>query len=168
MGYFLSSIHNNAALSDSQKFSYLKLSMHADLSKINQSIPINEANYAIAWNLLRDRFTTKRDKIFAHLNCFMSIPLIQIENSSSVLKLEDSVTEGIMSLEVLEQKTERFSEITFAYSLIHNLDYSYKLWWERKYKADELPKVEQLISFLTMFAPYKLLNTASQKIYKQK
>lgn len=56
---FLSSIDTNAALSASQKLSYLKLSLHADLLRIIQSIPITDANYVIEWNLLQDRFSNK-------------------------------------------------------------------------------------------------------------
>lgn len=118
---FLSSFHNNSALSASQNLFYLKLSLHSDLLRIIQSIHITDANYAIAWNLLEDRYSNQRDQVFVHLKHFMSFPSIQIENPSSILKLVDNVTECFRSLEVLDQKILGFLETAFAHILIQKL-----------------------------------------------
>ena len=122
---FPSSIHNNSALSASQKLSYLKPSLQAEPLRIIQSIPISDSYYDIAWNLLEDRFSNKKDQVYAHLKCFMPFPDIHAENSASDLKLIDNET--IRSLEILDQKIEEFSDTIFAYSLIQKLDSSCKI-----------------------------------------
>lgn len=170
---FRSSIHNNSALSASQKLSYLKLSLLAEPLKIIQSIPISDANYDIAWNLLEDRFSNKKDQVYAHLKRFISFPSIQPENSVSILKLVDNVNECIRSLEILDQKIEGFSDTILAYILIQKLDSSCKIWWERESKKDELPKIQDLISFLknharTLQASKPDTNIVNQKKYQHK
>ncbi|KFM77970.1 hypothetical protein X975_07621, partial [Stegodyphus mimosarum] len=42
---FVASIHNNNKLSESQKLSYLKVSLHGEASRIVQSIPLCDSNY---------------------------------------------------------------------------------------------------------------------------
>ena len=73
---FRSSIHKNSALSASQKLSYLKPSLQAEPLRIIQSIPISDANYDIAWSLLKDRFSNKKRlsvctfEVFYVLSCY--------------------------------------------------------------------------------------------------
>lgn len=149
---FRASIHNNSTLSDSQKLSYLKLSLQGDAAKVIQSISINDINYNIAWSLLEERYSNTKEQVFVHLKRFMSIPPVTNDNPYSVLKLVDTVNECTRSLELLEQKIEGFSETILAYILLQKLDSTTKLWWEREHKGDDLPKISDLVSFLKQYA----------------
>ena len=149
---FKASIHNSEILSNSEKLSYLKLSLQGEAAKIIQSIPITDANYQIAWELLEERYSNIKDQVFAHLKRFFSVPVMQGENPNFILKLVDAANESIRSLETLEQKIEGFSEVVLAYVLLQKLDSSTKIWFERECKKDELPKIKDLISFLKNYA----------------
>ena len=98
---FRSSIHNNSALSASQKLLFKVITSSRTLCII-QSIPISDAIYDIAWNLLEDCFSNKKDQVYAVLKCFMSFPAIHAENLVSILKLVGSVNETIQPLEILD------------------------------------------------------------------
>ncbi|GBL81031.1 hypothetical protein AVEN_83113-2 [Araneus ventricosus] len=52
---FNAAVNNNSSLSDSQRLTYLKLSLKYEAFKIIQSIPVSDSNYKIAWNLLAER-----------------------------------------------------------------------------------------------------------------
>ena len=84
-------------------------------------IPISDANYDNAWNLLQDHFSDKKDQVYAHLKCFMSFPAIHAENPASTLKLVDNVNEAIQLLEILDQKIEGFSDTTLHIFWFRNL-----------------------------------------------
>ncbi|GBN63698.1 hypothetical protein AVEN_180264-1 [Araneus ventricosus] len=99
--HFKASVHNNENLTRSMKLQYLKGLLTGDASREIQSITISDANYLMAWTLLEDRFSNKRDQVFAHLKRFISIPALQSDSASSVLNLIDTTYKCVRSLQTL-------------------------------------------------------------------
>ncbi|GBM44825.1 hypothetical protein AVEN_189476-1 [Araneus ventricosus] len=131
------------------KLQYLKGLLTGDASRVIQSITISDANYLTAWTLLEDRFSNKRDQVFAHLKRFMSIPALQSDSASSVLNLIDTTYECVRSLQTLGYEVEQFAEVMFVYMLLQKLDASSKLWFEREFnKSKEIPSLKELLEFL--------------------
>ncbi|GBM05052.1 hypothetical protein AVEN_60237-1 [Araneus ventricosus] len=146
---FKASVHKNENLTRSMKLQYLKGLLTGDVSRVIQSITISDANYLTAWTLLEDRFSNKRDQVFAHLKRFMSIPALQSDSASSVLNLIDTTYECVRSLQTLGYEVEQFAEVMFVYMLHQKLDASSKLWFEREFnKSKEIPSLKELLDFL--------------------
>ncbi|GBM82334.1 hypothetical protein AVEN_54768-1 [Araneus ventricosus] len=150
---FKASVHNNENLTRSMKLQYLKGLLTGDASRVIQSITISDANYLTAWTLLEDRFSNKRDQVFAHLKRFMSIPALQSDSASSVLNLIDTTYECVRSLQTLGYEVGQFAEVMFVYMLLQKLDASSKLWFEREFnKGKEIPSLKELLDFLKNYA----------------
>lgn len=147
---------------------YLKSALSGDALRVVKSISISNQNYSVAWSLLEDRFSNRKEQVFAHIKRFMSMPCIQHESSSALLNLVDTTFESVKSLEILEQKIEGFSDTMFVYILLQKLDPATKLWFEREFgKKNELPKLSELIDFLKNYAR-TLENSKSSKSTNQK
>lgn len=130
---FSACVHKNNNLSNAQKLQYLKSACKADVLKIINSIPISDANYEIAWELLVERYSNKRDLINALIKKLIS-QTPTIKTASSLLKLVDITNECIWSLKVLEQNVEDFSDTLIVYLLVEKLDQSTRAWWEHSLK----------------------------------
>lgn len=149
---FTASVENNKSLSPAQKLQYLKLSCKGDASKIIQSIPLEDSKYAIAWDLLKERFSNKRELIYTQIKKIISLPNVNSESTSSILNIVDTLNESVRSFEILDQKVSGFSETLIIYLILQKLDQNIKIWWERQLKVDELPTLEKLTDFLKDFA----------------
>ena len=108
---FIATIDQNKELSGGMKLQYIKSSLRGDALRIIQSISILDANYEIAWSLLEEHYSNKREQVYAHLKRFMNIQSIQHENQSAILSLIDIASEGLRSLEILGQKVDDLSSI---------------------------------------------------------
>ncbi|GBM25063.1 hypothetical protein AVEN_135839-1 [Araneus ventricosus] len=145
---FNAAVNNNSSLSDSQRLTYLKLSLKYEAFKIIQSIPVSDSNYKIAWNLLEERYSNKREQVFALIKRLMSLQQIQSESTTALLNLVDNINEIIRSLDILKQNVENFSDTLILYIILQKLDNSSRMWFERQLKKDEIPKLNNLIEFL--------------------
>lgn len=56
---FRAIIHNNHALTTTQKFYYLRSCLSGDAARALDTLEASDANYDIAWNILRERSRTK-------------------------------------------------------------------------------------------------------------
>lgn len=64
---FLSIVHNNTNLSNTERFHYLLSAIPGNASAVVRSVPLSEANYEVAWNALTERYDNQRLLINAHL-----------------------------------------------------------------------------------------------------
>lgn len=118
---FTAAVHNNANLSNAQKLQYLKGSCKADALDIIHSISISDVNYDIAWNLLVERYSNKRDLINAVIKKLLYLPQT-VDSATSLLRYVDSINECLRSLEALNQKVTDFSDTLILYVLVEKLD----------------------------------------------
>ncbi|GBM81419.1 hypothetical protein AVEN_64046-1 [Araneus ventricosus] len=128
---FNAAVNNNSSLSDSQRLTYLKLSLKYEAFKIIQSIPVSDSNYKITWNLLEERYSNKREQVFALIKRLMSLQQIQSESTTALLNLVDNINEIIRSLDILKQNVEHFSDTLILYIILQKLDNSSRMWFER-------------------------------------
>lgn len=126
---FTASVRNNNNLTNAQKLQYLKSACKADALNIISSIQISDANYDIAWNLLVERYSNKKDLIDAIIKKLLSLSPTH-ETAPSLLKFVDNINECIRSLEVMEQKIEGFSDTLIVHILVEKLDKSTRVWYE--------------------------------------
>ena len=159
---FLSSVHNNDALSDGQKLQYLKSTLHGDAGRLIKSFAITNNNYSQAWKHLNNRYNRSRDLINNHIDRLINQPNIQQATTKSILDLVDRTNECVLTLEALEQKIEGFADKIIVFILQEKLDNDTKQWWRKDINKDEMPTLKKLLEFLEKHA--QAINTPQPKI----
>ena len=69
-----SSVHDNNDLSPVDKFNYLQSLLKGPASKVTQCLPLTEANYNTAVELLKSRFGNPQVIIAAHMDELVNLP----------------------------------------------------------------------------------------------
>lgn len=145
---FKSLIHNNVALSDIEKFHYLKSCLRSEAIQVVKSLEVSSSNYAIAWNLLKDRFQNKRLIINNHIKGLLEIPAISKESSAALRQLLDNTVTHLRALDSLEQPTSQWDTL-IIYLVANKLDSSTRRSWESSIQKNHIPQLQDLIDFLT-------------------
>lgn len=140
-------IQENKTISDIQKFYYLRSSLEGDACKIIQSIKASEANYVIAWQLLKDRFENKRLIVHNHVKAIFDLPVIQKESHTELRNLFDNVTKHLRSLKALGEPTEHWDTL-IVHIITNKLDSITRREWESYETKNELPQMEDINKFL--------------------
>uniref|UniRef100_A0A1X7V292 Uncharacterized protein n=1 Tax=Amphimedon queenslandica TaxID=400682 RepID=A0A1X7V292_AMPQE len=70
---FKTSVHNNATLSDAEKFSYLHSFLSGKVFEAISGLSISDASYAIAVDILQKIFVDKEKTIAIHMDSLMSL-----------------------------------------------------------------------------------------------
>lgn len=95
---FESLVANNDALTNTQKFHYLKSSVNGDTALLIANLKISDANYDSAWQLLLDEYDDKQALIHAHIHSFVSLPSMKSENVIELKKLRDTLSASLAAL----------------------------------------------------------------------
>ncbi|KFM61869.1 hypothetical protein X975_23938, partial [Stegodyphus mimosarum] len=149
---FKTAIVDNDKLSGTQKLQYLKCSLKGDALRIVQALTICDKNFEIAWNLLCQRFSNKRELLSSLLKKILCLTSLQAENPSQLLTLVDTVKECICSFETLGFKVQQFADTILMFIVQFKLDSSTRSWWERTLKREEIPTLNDLLEFLKSHA----------------
>lgn len=162
---FSACVHKNNNLSNAQKLQYLKSACKADVLKIINSIPISDANYEIAWELLVERYSNKRDLINALIKKLIS-QTPTIKTASSLLKLVDITNECIWSLKVLEQNVEDQWHLNCLFTC-RKIGSKYTSLVGTLLKKDQMGTLDQWLSFLKDHARTLAIDETSQNNLKK-
>lgn len=152
---FDSLIVRNSKISSVQKFHYLKRAL--------QGIQVTNGKFLIAWDLLCEQFTDKRALLHVHTKSLFSIELVRKESSKGLSQLVDHVKMHLCSLEALGEPTNSWDTL-ITYLLSTKLDAVTARDWESNGFSVEVPKLDDLISFLKQKS--KMLNKWRIKILR--
>ncbi|XP_056643852.1 uncharacterized protein LOC130449836 [Diorhabda sublineata] len=144
---FKSIIHNNSDISEIQKFHYLCLSLKGEAADIIHSLEISAANYDIAWKLLTERFENKVLLVNNHVKAIFNLPAVNKESYFALRQLFDGFIKHTRALEVLEQPVKHWDTL-LIYIISNKLDSITRRDWEKKQKAETLPSLTELTTFL--------------------
>lgn len=86
---FNSVIHTNSSLTNVHKLQYLRAALTGDASRVISSLEISEANYAVAWKLLNERYDNKRVIVQSHLKSIIELPVLTKENAAELRQIAD-------------------------------------------------------------------------------
>ena len=145
---FNASVGKNTKISNSQKLQYLVAALRGDALRVIQSLPIVDANFEIAWDLLNERYSNRRELIFSLIKRVLSIPQLVSESPQQILNMVDTTKEVVRLLKSLNVEVEGFADSMFTYIICQRLDASTRSWWERSLKDDEIPPLTEFLSFL--------------------
>ncbi|KAL4099118.1 hypothetical protein QTP88_023596 [Uroleucon formosanum] len=144
---FTALIHSNEALTEVQKFFYLKAALSGDAAEVVKCFETSAKNYKIAWDCLNERFNNKRIMVQAHTKAIFDLESITEESSGKLRQFVDKLFSHIKALEAIG-----YNPISWGPMLLHiisiKLDHATLRAWETQAPKTEVPKVEELIAFL--------------------
>jgi len=144
---FNSVIHSNISLSNTQRFQYLRASLTGDASAVISSLELSDANYDIAWSILREWYDNKRVIIQTHVSAIFDLPTMTRENAVELRKLSDSATKHLHALQALKCPTTHWNDL-LVHLLTSKLDSLTLREWRTSLAGNELPSLKQLLDFI--------------------
>ncbi|GBM79586.1 hypothetical protein AVEN_140205-1, partial [Araneus ventricosus] len=164
---FEAAVSNNQNLTGAQKLQYLKGSLKSDALKIVNSLSITNDNFEIAWKLLKDRYFNKREIVSSLMKKFINITPLSGESSTQILNLIDSTKEFVRTLESLEYKIDLTTDNLLMHIILFKLDTNSRIWFERTFSTDVIPKLDELLQFLATQARSITSSTSKRNVQKK-
>ncbi|KAJ0169222.1 hypothetical protein K1T71_015282 [Dendrolimus kikuchii] len=160
---YLSLIHNNNSLSDIHKFHYLRAALQGSAALLIQSLDLKIENYAIAWQLLSERYDNQKLLVNNHLQALFNLQNIQRENGSLMRNMVDTINENLRALATLGEPTDHWDTI-IIFIMSKKLDNASSRQWE-EYRntlaGNNSPSLQQFLKFLNNRAD--LLDTVQEQ-----
>lgn len=148
---FNSSIHNNCALSNVEKFQYLLGVVRQEPLNLIKSLAISDANYTIAYDILIKRYQNNRKLIGLHLNHILEMPTMTSYSVNALRLFLNSFTENTQALTALGCNITKDNPL-LVLLILKRLDKATRTRFENQ-RGDqaELPTVNEIISFLESY-----------------
>ena len=83
---FVPAVHAHAFLSGTEKLIHLKSCLTGEAEALISSFKPTDANYPEAWATLNQRYSPKREIIFAHLNKFLDMKPVQVGSEKCLIR----------------------------------------------------------------------------------
>lgn len=145
---FKSLVMNDRNLSNDRKMHYLCSCLKGKASDEIKTLPITDANFAIAWKKLETRYENKRRLINAHLSAFFNLPKIRSDSVSELMSLRDETNIFRQTLTNLGRPVDSWDDV-LVYAVAERLDAKTRMAWEMKLgDTIEYPTYDALDQFL--------------------
>ncbi|XP_076230267.1 uncharacterized protein LOC143176322 [Nomia melanderi] len=157
---FTALIHENETLSDVQRFHYLNSSVKGAAARVIQSLGISEANYNLAWDLLRSRYENSTNLKRHHVNSIIDLKSVHKQTEVALREFIDDITSHRNALRSLGDQVDSWD--TFLIPLLsRKLDLVSGREWERKIASNtKMSSFAEFSEFIEERAKY-LGNIAS-------
>ena len=145
---FRSLIHLDNELNGVQKLHYLKTSVQREAKTALDGIATTEANYAVAWQQLLDRYDN--DVLLAqwHMSALAAMRPLKDESSAGLQGLHDQVIRSHDALKALNRPVAHWGD-WFVFFATKAMDASTRKEWEKTMRAtDNGATYDSLIKFL--------------------
>jgi hypothetical protein len=151
-----SSIHKNASLNAVTKFQYLLSAVSGEPLNLIKSLPISDANYTVAYDLLKDRYHSPRRLVTLHLNQILDLPSVN-HTPKQMRKFLNSYNENIQALKGLAVEIASKDNPLLSAMILRKMDIDLRKRFEHfrsQNITDEgagtpvLPDVADMIKFL--------------------
>lgn len=100
---FTSLIRGNKKLSLIQKFQYLRSTLKDEALQTISELSTSAENYAIAWDLLKERYENKKLIIISHLSRLLDFPTVTKNKHVAMKQFIMHIRTHLKALEVLKQ-----------------------------------------------------------------
>ena len=144
---FTSAIIKNTNLTDSQRLQYLSTCLTGEALQVIKGFSISDANFVIAWDLLKVRYDNKRDLIFGLIKRFLHQMSVTKESPKNIRKLIDTSLECYRSLEALKEPVDTWKSI-LVFVVVEKLDPDSRREWTKTLKGNDIPTFQETIDFL--------------------
>ncbi|XP_062713302.1 uncharacterized protein LOC134290244 [Aedes albopictus] len=108
---FVALIHSNAEVPDIQKFHYLRAAVKGEAAQFIESISISSADYNLAWDALKGRYSNEYLMKKRHLQALFDIPRMKKETAATLHGLVDEFERHTKILRQLGEPTDSWSTI---------------------------------------------------------
>jgi len=144
---FVALIHGNEALTDVQRFFYLKSALTGDALMVIQSFETSAKNYAIAWECLNERYNNKRILIQNHTKAIFDLNPLEDESAIKLRKFVDKLFGNMKALESLGHDPKTWGPM-MIHIICTKLDSATLRAWEVQAPKSEMSEVSDLLQFL--------------------
>src|SRR3978361_764680 len=144
---FSALIDSNNSISNAQKLMYLKSVLKNEpLDPIN-NLSITNQNYAVAMQILKDRFDKRLLIINSHLKGLLEVPQLTKNNNAQLRNFITQIKKHLESLKALEVPTDNWDLLLiFLYS--KQLDFNTRQVFELERDSEEVPALREFLGFL--------------------
>ncbi|XP_046145702.1 uncharacterized protein LOC123989029 [Osmia bicornis bicornis] len=118
---FDSLVHQNNALSDVQKYHYLKSAVKGSAARAVKALNISEGNYKLAWETLKNRYQNPLALRKHHMDAFLDLPSIQKRSKTELQNFIDDASNNLSTLKTLGEPVETWDFIIVSL-LVRKLD----------------------------------------------
>ncbi|XP_076163146.1 uncharacterized protein LOC143144526 [Ptiloglossa arizonensis] len=165
---FCSLIHENAALTNIQKFHYLQAALIGDAARVIGPLGFSEVNYASVWKKLQERY--EDESIHYHVQGLFELPVLTRDSHSEFRQLIDTVSIHLLSLQSLGENIDSWDTM-IIYLLESKLNATAKREWERALThLTSKPTLKGMIKLLEEHSKYLFamdVNKASSNEIKE-
>lgn len=159
---FHSLIDQDPDMLDVDRMHYLKGLLTGTALRTISQLPVTEANYKIAWALLKERFHNKRVIVNACLETLLNQEKITKPSASALRNLIDVTKESLQCIETLDIAVDEWDAI-LVFIVQTKMHIEIRTEWEKHLGATtRIPKFDEIISFLEM--QFRVLDTAESSI----
>lgn len=144
---FVALIHSNEAITDVQRFFYLKAALTGEAAKMIKSFETSAKNYTTAWECLKERYNNKRILVKNHTKAIFDLKRIDQESSAKLRYFIDSLQGHRKALEALGYETKNWGPL-LVHVLLTKLDTATLREWETQANKIEVSEVDELVEFL--------------------
>lgn len=142
---FDSLIHSNQSLNAVQKMHYLITSLTGEALICIKHLPISDANYLVAYNLLKARFENIRLMADLHVEIILSSQ--PVKPHDNLRKFISLLKENLGALEALHFPVQEWSFI-LLHIVLRKLPKELRIDFEIQHKSEKIPSCDQLLKFL--------------------
>jgi hypothetical protein len=117
---FVSTVDRNEKLTSAQKFQYLRATVTGKAARSIQSLEDTDANYSIAFNLLKEKFDYHRRICMRHWDLLQNYPKTAKEISEAVEDLPETFKVNLKTLDKLDLKHSDHRFTFIEITVIHH------------------------------------------------
>lgn len=143
---FTALVHDNSALTDVERFMYLRDSLKGPANQLIANIQPTGDNYKIAFELLRERFNNPKLIVNSHINGIFDLKPISRDNAADLRSLYDNLNKHLRALDNIATPFD-YRAIFISNLLMSKFDTSTRLEFS-KYKPREIHTLEDINTFL--------------------
>lgn len=157
-------VHENKKLSSVEKMQYLKTSLQGEAAKLIGHLDISNNSYAIAWELLDNRYNNLRMLCGAHIHRILHLPKVNQPTIAELKYVHDTIQESLHSISSLGVETDSWGPF-IVHLILERLDRETVRFFEQSLTAPkEIPELNILLSFIqNRFQSLEMLHIQDQQ-----
>ncbi|XP_062713797.1 uncharacterized protein LOC134290638 [Aedes albopictus] len=144
---FTSLIHTKAELPEVEKFHYLKGCLLGEPKNLIDPLPLTEANYQVAWNLLLKRYDNCKVLKKRQIQSLFKLPALQRESVTELHGLLEGFERIVQTLDQVVQSRD-YKDLLLVNFLTTRLDPVTRRSWEEQSASKDQDSVKDLTDFL--------------------
>ncbi|XP_033326534.2 uncharacterized protein LOC117220561 isoform X1 [Megalopta genalis] len=157
---FLSVIDNHDGLSDVQKFKLLCTALSGEPANAINALPMTNANYHKAWQMLEDTYTHKRLTVERHVELLLETAPVTKETASNLRVFVNHIQHHLRSLTALNVPVQNWDALLLPI-LLPKLNQKTRTAFAGTLKGTQITKIETLLMFLSQRAKAQIDDSPS-------